>query len=287
MAVDDVPRVERVTAATFYELDVATRPANWPEPERRSPERAGPWCARMRHFIDTDADGCWVADQDGDVVGVAAAVRRGHLWFLSTLAVLPGLQARGLGRQLLDAALTYGPADAPGMICSSNDPRAVRRYRLAGFDLHPAMVAYGAVSRSVIPILAGVREGGADDVELLDQIDRATRGYGHGADHELLLASHPLRIYERGSSRGYAYLHLSGGAHLLAASDQASAATVLWAALEHSDPSTPFGFNNITAEQAWAVDVALAAGMEIHNRGFVALRSMAPPTPYIPSGDFL
>ena len=39
--------------------------------------------------------------------------------------------------------------------------------------------------------------------------------------------------------------------------------------------------------QEWAVDVGLAAGMEVHGRGYLALRHMRPPMPYLPSGHFL
>lgn len=287
MTRDDVPSVEEVTAAAFYELDVATRPADWPTPERRSPARVDPWRARMRHLIETDGGGCWVAEDDGAVVGAAAALRRGDLWGLSTFAVLPGRQARGLGRELLEAALSYGSQQSPGMICSSHDPRAVRRYRLAGFDLHPTMLMWGTVARSAIPAFGDVRRGSADDIGLLDEVDRATRGYGHGVDHGQLLSELELRIYEKRRSRAYAYLHPNGGAYLLAGTDTDSARNVLWAALECSDPETPFSFHNLTAEQSWAIDVGLAAGMEVHNRGFLALRSMSPPTPYIPSGHFL
>lgn len=287
MTLDDVPHVEQVTADAFYELDVATRPADWPAPERRPAARTEPWRVRLRHLVNTDADGCWVAEADGEIVGAAAALRREGLWGLSTYAVQPGLQARGIGRKLLDAALSYGSPESPGIICSSHDPRAVRRYRLAGFDLHPALLLWGTVRRSAIPSLPGVREGGADDIGLLDEIDRISRGHGHGVDHEVMVTQLALRIYERGTSRAYAYLHPSGGPHLLSATDVQSARSVLWAALEHSAPDTRVDFHNVTAEQSWALDVGLEAGMEVHNRAFVALRSMPVPTPYIPSGHFL
>ncbi len=288
MTLNDVSAVERVTAEAFYALDVATRPADWPKPERRPAHRTEPWKVRLRHLVNHDADGCWVAeDDDGEVVGAAAALRREGLWALSTYAVRPGLQARGVGRRLLDAALAYGPPDSPGIISSSHDPRAVRRYRLAGFDIHPAMLMWGTVRRSAIPALPDVREGSADDIELLDEIDRASRGHGHGVDHEVLVSQWPLRIYERGTSRAYAYLYPAGGPHLLAATDPDSASSVLWAALETAQPDKPVDFHNVTGEQSWALDVALAAGMEVHNRGFLALRAMPVPAPYIPSGHFL
>jgi hypothetical protein len=44
---------------------------------------------------------------------------------------------------------------------------------------------------------------------------------------------------------------------------------------------------NLTAEQEWAVDVGLEAGLELSTRGYVALRGMRPPAPYIPDGAFL
>jgi hypothetical protein len=187
----------------------------------------------------------------------------------------------------LDAALSYGSRESPGIISSSHDPRAVRRYRLAGFDIHPAMLMWGTVRRSAIPSLSGVREGSAEDIELLDEVDRISRGHGHGVDHKVMVTQWALRIYERGTSRAYAYLYPAGGPHLLAATDPDSARRVLWAALEHSDPDTPVDFHNVTAEQSWALDVGLEAGMELHNRGFLALRSMPVPAPYIPSGHFL
>lgn len=287
MTLDDVPAVEDLTATAFYELDVATRPADWPAPERRSPQRAEDWRRRIGRLIGSDPEGCWVADDGKAVVGAAAALLRDGFWGLSTFAVRPRFQGRGLGRRLLDAALAYGDSAAPGMICASHDPRAARRYRSAGFDLHPAMLLWGTVRRSAVPPLTDVREGRVDDFDLLDDIDRATRGYAHGIDHQAMLIDCELRIYERGRSRAYAYRHSTGGVYLLAATDVASAQTVLWATLADADPQAPIGFHNLTAAQQWAVDIGLAAGLELHNRGYLAVRSMEPPAPYIPSGHFL
>jgi GNAT superfamily N-acetyltransferase len=287
MTHDDVTAVEQVTGVAFYELDVATRPPGFPAPERRSAERAAGWRRRIGHLIDSDPDGCWVADDEGSVIGAAAALLREGLWGLSTFAVLPRSQAQGVGRALLDKSLSYGGRSCPGMICSSHDPRAARRYRLAGFGLHPAMLLWGSVRRSAIPALPDVQEGGAEDFDLLDEIDRAARGHAHGVDHEAMLVDFRLKVQERSSSRGYAYLHPEGGPYLLAATDAATAQTLLWAALAEADPATPIGYHNLTAQQQWAIDVGLQAGMELHTSGYLALRAMEPPAPYIPSGHFL
>lgn len=287
MTHDDVAAVEQITSEAFYDLDVRTRPADWPTPEPRSPERSGPWRTRLAHLVTHDQPGCWVAEVAGTVVGAVAALRREGLWGLSTYAVQPGLQARGAGTRLLKAALGHAAADAPGFICSSHDPRAIRRYRWAGFDVHPAMLMWGRVNRSVLTTVPGLRDGTAADIEMLDDIDRASRGAGHGVDHHVMGEQHLLLVVENGSSRGYAYVYDNGGPYLLAATDVAAAEDVLWAALARSDPTVPVDFHHLTAAHGWAVDIGLRAGLELHNRGYLALRAMAPPPAYLPSGHFL
>ena len=187
MTFADVPDVDRVTADAFYDIDVRTRPADWPAPERRDPERAALWRRRMEHLITHDSPGCWVAEDDsGELVGAVAALLRERLWGLSTYAVRPGTQATGIGKQLLDAALTYADPEGTGFICSSHDPRAVRRYALAGFAMHPTALIWGSPRRAALPAVSGVREGSIDDMELMDAADRASRGAGHGVDHTLM-----------------------------------------------------------------------------------------------------
>ncbi len=287
MTYEDVPAVDTVTAAAFHDLDVRTRPADWPTPEPRSPARSERWQQRLHHIVEHDGPGCWVAEDDsGEVVGVVAAILREGLWCLSTYAVRQGSQTRGVGKQLLDAALGYAASDSPGFICSSHDPRAVRRYRLAGFDLHPSMVLWGTVDRSAVPALPGLREGGVDDLELLDEIDRLSRGAGHGVDHPVMVDQFALRIIRNGDRLGYAYLYAAGGPYLLGASDIETAALLMWASLAEAGDG-PIDVDHLTSQHGWAIDVGLRAGLQVHNRGYLALRGMSPPPAYIPSGHFL
>ncbi len=288
MTADDAAVVERVSAQAFYDLDVRTRQASWPEPELRSAERAGPWIVRLLHMIEHDAPGCWVAEQDGRIIGEVVAILREGLWGLSSFAVLPDVQSRGAGKALLDAALQHGDATGPGIICSSGDPRAIRRYRLAGFDVHPAMALWGKVDRTTIPRLPRMRPAQDEDVDLLDAIDRSVRGAGRGPDHPLLLRQLTAWIVEQGGGRrGYVYQREAGHVYLLAATDPETASHLMWQVLADCPADEPANLHNLTSAQAWAVDTGLAAGMELHAQGYVPLRNLAPPTPYIPSGHFL
>ena len=50
MVAGDVPAVERLTDAAFFDLDVRTRRPGWPEPTHRSEAKAAVWRARVEHL---------------------------------------------------------------------------------------------------------------------------------------------------------------------------------------------------------------------------------------------
>ena len=116
------------------------------------------------------------------------------------------------------------------MLSSSSDPKAVRRYRMAGFALHPQMFLTGTVDRSAIPVVEKVRDGSAGDIDLMDSVDRRTRGAAHGSDHEVMLGLWRLIVSDTSTGSGYAYLDGTGVA-LLAATNRRTAARLLWTAL--------------------------------------------------------
>src|SRR4051794_7038633 len=131
--------------------------------------------ARLRHLLRNDPGGSWVAeDGDGRVVGLAQALVREGLWVLSLFGVVPGHQEAGVGRRLLDAAVAYGSGVPAGLILCSRDPRAMRRYARAGFDLHPSVTAYGTVDRDRDRLRPddAVREGGPEDMAFVAALER-------------------------------------------------------------------------------------------------------------------
>ena len=103
MTLDDVPAAERVSDEGFFELDTRKQRASDPAPERRSEAHRDVWIERTRHFVRTDPGGCWVAEDETGMVGMATSFRRETLWCLATYAVLPGRQGQGIGRPLLAA----------------------------------------------------------------------------------------------------------------------------------------------------------------------------------------
>jgi GNAT superfamily N-acetyltransferase len=282
MTVDDVPFVERITALGYHELDTRMLRRAWPEPELRPPHRAATWIARTTHLLATDPGGSWVAEQDDQILGVAVSFVREKLWLLASYAVVPEAQGLGLGKALLVPALDYGRGCLRGMLNASTDPRAVRRYHEAGFRLYPQLLLRGTPDRSRLPVVGRVREGTESDIDLMDSLDRRTRGAAHGVDHQLLMSQLRLIVTESSSGQGYAYV--DHGVVLLAASDKRSATRLMWEAFASCDEVLS---GHITAENSWAVDVGMAARLELYQEGFAALRHMRPPTPYIPHSTLM
>src|SRR4051794_38822368 len=90
---------------------------------------------RIAHLLGTDPGGSWVADRDGEIVGVGQALVREGLWGYSLFAVAEDVQGGGVGRRLLDAGLGHG-RDARGwVVLSTERPAAMRRYSRAGLEL--------------------------------------------------------------------------------------------------------------------------------------------------------
>ncbi|WP_378730554.1 GNAT family N-acetyltransferase [Nocardia brasiliensis] len=284
MHVDDLPSAERASDAVFLDSDRRDRRVSEPEPEPRSDQATKRWIDRMRYFLEIDPRGCWVAVDGEQIVGFAISQNRDRLWYLATYGVLTGQQGHGIGRRLLDAVLTHADG-RQGMFSSSVHPAATRRYRLAGFSLHPQMRMIGTVDRSTLPAVTGLSDGSADDFDWMNRLDQQLRGAGHGADHQYLLTGHRLVVSRAGDQPGYVYLDDRGRPILLAAADHRTAANLLWEALAAAQAETLV--NCITTANEWAVDVGLAAGLRIGQEGYLAVRDMPTPAPYLASGQFL
>src|SRR5689334_12571904 len=98
MRLEDVPTVHELNVTTF---EAAAAARNQPPEARPDPALVH---VRYGHLVTTDADGCWVAEEEGEIVGCALALRREDVWGLSLLIVRPDKQSHGIGRELLQRA---------------------------------------------------------------------------------------------------------------------------------------------------------------------------------------
>lgn len=234
----------------------------------------------VEHLASSDPAGCWVADEDGDMSGAVLSTRRDLLWCLSALAVRRSVSV--VGPRLLEAALSYSRGCLRGMAVLPDDPPTARLVRMAGFLLHPTMRLSGQVDRSALPLAEGVREALDGDRALVDSVDRRVRGAARGPDHGLLGAGAGLLVCDLTTGSGYAY-HRAGSPIALGATTREVARRLLWSVLARSAPASRVEVARLSAEQDWAVDVGLAAGLGVHVGGFLALRHMRPPAPYLPA----
>ena len=281
MTLADVDEAERLSDEAFTPMAEPGMSTS------RSPERQALWRERATHLLGTDPGGCWVAERDGAMAGFATSFRRDLTWFLATYAVRPQLQGGGLGKALLDASLSHARHCLRGMLSASRDPKAFRRYRQAGFTLHPQMYLHGEVDRSTLPVLEHVRDGTEADFDLLDSLDRQRRDAAHGPDHAILFAQNRLVVVDRPGGSGYAYIADDGTPAVVCASHRRTAATLLWEAVASAPPGGGLTIPHVTAANEWAVDVGLAARLSVHTAGYLAVRGMKPPTPYVHHGALL
>ena len=198
-----------------------------------------------RHLQATDPAGFLVADEataDGGVriVAFAAAVRRGAVWFLSMLFVLPEAQAAGIGRALLDRLLP-SPGTATMVTCTdAAQPISNGLYASIGMvPRMPLLRLVGLAERPTeLPSLpVGVRAIGFDEVDrggdrigsaaLDDEIaalDRDAVGFDHPVDHAMVRTEGRLGFLflgPDGGPVGYGYASEAGRVGPIAVRDSA------------------------------------------------------------------
>ena len=272
----DIDAVFRVSVAAFQ--DLARRFGEEPEPEQPVAHAR----TRVGRLLATDPGGAWVAERGGEVVGASLGIVREGVWGLSLLVVQPDAQSSGVGRELLDRAHAHGDGARGRIVLASPDARALRSYARLGLALHPVVRAAGRPQNTAMP--AEVRPGTLADLPLTVAVDRAVRTAAHGDDIAALLeVGGDILVLD---DRGYAVAR-EGSVRLLAATDEAAAATLLRACLATAG-SHEAAVEWITSAQGWAIAPCLDAGLELRMDGAVFLAGdVGPFAPYLPSGAYL
>jgi len=180
------------------------------------------WWSVMGSFFDYLATGAaewWVA-QDGDagpLLGYARTIDNGGLVELTEFFVLPGHQAKGLGKELITRAFPEGRGSVRCII-ATRDVRALARYYGAGVDVRfPFFEMNGPARPTELPAgFEARRVETEDDIAALGAIDRALLGFDR-AEAQLgrLLDSREAYIYRRnGAAIGFAFVGAFGAGPL-------------------------------------------------------------------------
>jgi GNAT superfamily N-acetyltransferase len=279
MALEDVDAAMAVVEAADASLAEAGL-----IPPRSQASNAQSEASRVGHarFVQRDGPGAWVAVSEGRVVGVAESVRRESFWGLSMLFVHPEFQSRGIGGRLLEAAMGYAAGATQRMIQSSPDPRAMRRYFLAGLAMHPTAEMTGQTDRGAIPPSLPGRDGNEGDLELVAEVEaRLGRSRTEDVAYGLSGGHARLDVVDSDIGRGWV-LWRPGQLAMLGASDEQTAAVLLWRFLAGSEGQILV--HGLTASQQWAFDVLHQARLTAHIRGSLFVDGMAVPIPWIASG---
>ncbi|HEX7298507.1 MAG TPA: GNAT family N-acetyltransferase [Solirubrobacteraceae bacterium] len=249
------------------------------------PVRAARQHARIRHLVATDPGGCWVAEHEGRVEGVALSLIREGIWGFSLFGVAEALQGCGVGRELYARCWEYGASARGHIVLSSTNPSAMAIYARSGLGLRPCVAAAGIPDLSRAPDLDGVEDAGEAGLEVADAIGRELRGAGHARDLPIPMAHGArLLVYE---DRAFA-LARGGIVVMLAARDGDAAQRMLWALFTTAGPGTTVNLEYLTAGQDWALPVILDARLALSPDGpMFAGGALGPMAPYIPSGSYL
>jgi GNAT superfamily N-acetyltransferase len=247
--------------------------------------RAARQHARIRHLLDTDPGGSWVAERDGRVEGVALALIREGVWGFSLFGVAAALQGRGVGRELFARCWEYGAGARGPLVLSTTNPQAMGIYARTGLPIRPCVAAAGIPDLSRAPDVDDVVEAGEAGLPLADAIGRELRGAGHGRDIPVPMAHGArLLVYK---DRAFAVARASN-LIMLGARDEPAAQHVLWAVFATAGPGATVNVDFLTAGQDWALPVCLDARLALSPDGpMFAGGTLGPLAPYIPSGAYL
>lgn len=287
---DDLPACETVYRAG---LNSYLGPLGFPETPAENPA-----LRRLHeHTMTTDPERFWLATRGDQVLAFGSATVRPPVWFLSMLFVDPGVQARGLGRALLQRLLPQSP-DVPILATATDSAQPISNGLYASLGIVPRLPLLNLVGRprsdhGLPPLPRGIQgepmRGQASDAAEIAAFDRSVIGFEHPQEGAFLDRDGRMGFAFRdaqGSLQGYGYASEAGRIGPLAVADPALLAPALAYLLTAVQPRG--------ASSVWlpgsatdAVVVALRAGLRIEsfpvllcwNRPFADFSRYLPTSP--------
>lgn len=161
------------------------------------------------HTMATDPERFWLAEHGDQVVAFGSATIRPPVWFLSMLFVDPAVQARGLGRALLQRLLPES-ADVPILATATDSAQPISNGLYASLGIVPRVPLLNLVGRpraehGLPPLPPGIRAdpmgAQAPNGAEIAALDRSVIGFEHLQEGAFL---------DRDGRRGFAFRDAQG-----------------------------------------------------------------------------
>jgi predicted N-acetyltransferase YhbS len=155
------------------------------------------WVSETREVFEDsltfDPHGCFVAEEDGNSIGIIVATAYNRAGFLGELIVRPEYRGRGLGRLLLEHGIDYLHKRGCNSIYLDGDTPAVPLYERLGFaTICKSLRFIGTVTSGKF---ADVRPMTMNDRDVVSRLDRDAFGDDRTFFLSRRLKAHPELCY--------------------------------------------------------------------------------------------
>ena len=213
-------------------------------------------------FHSHDPDGCFVLEEGGCRIGIGIATSYGEYGFIGEIIIRPDYRIYGLGRQLMDHAVSYLTKRGVRHICLDGVPKAAAFYEQAGFrrvcrSLRFIGSIQGRPNLQVRPMTAG-------DLESVFGLDLAAFGADRSFFLNRLFSLNPELskvLEDNGKVHGYVFGRRSSG--------------LVWAGPWYADDQVEQPEHLIESAAIDAAGLPIGLGvLEANNRAVSLVRSL-------------
>lgn len=184
---------------------------------------ADDWWASLEpvyEFVARHSAEWWVAESaSGEIVGFSRSIERGAIFELTELFVRPGIQSRGLGRELIEKAFPLGRGGVR-LIIATTDVRALSRYYAAGTMARFPIFTLTGTARNAQPgeLIAEPLSDDRAQLSTVAAIEHAVLGHSRPQDEiESMLGMREGFLYRRdGRAVGFSFVGPSGAGPIAA-----------------------------------------------------------------------
>ena len=229
-----------------------------------------------------------LAELAGEIVAVACAIVRDHIWYLNLFWTRPNQQRKGIGMPLLRAVWNAGKEAGASIFFthSSMDTTAMAAYMKMGMLPGHQILYFGGTPERLSPKPSGYEVVMLDKSTAID-IDREIRGTGREPDHEFWLSDGGFQgrqVLHNGSVIGYYYLGRGGIGPAAWRSPQEAEGMMILACREATETASEIRFSVPGINHA-ALRFAFDSGMRLTGCfHFLTTASFGRFDQYIPSG---